>query len=221
SGRFFGRHRASPVLKSRGTIVADLETQQTVEGKLRRKLGGAPTVAHHTALWYFLSPMKKARLLLFVSRARLVTVLLWAVGAAHAQSSVDVGWPNYGNDPGGSRYSALRQIDRSNVTQLRVAWTYRTGALGHQEELDRKAAFEATPILIAGKLFLSTPYDHVIALNPHTGAKLWEFDPQLELPYGGSEVTSRGVSAWQDSSAKARQPCALRIFIGTIDAHLI
>ena len=87
--------------------------------------------------------------------------------------------------------------------------------------LGHKAAFEATPILIDGVLFLSTPYDHVFALNAATGDKLWEFDPKLELPYGASEVTSRGVSAWRDPSAKPHQPCALRIFIGTLDARLI
>src|SRR5437879_13351343 len=52
-------------------------------------------------------------------------------------------------------------------------------------------------------------------------AKLWEFDPKLELPYGASEVTSRGVSAWRDAHAKAGASCALRIFIGTLDARLI
>ena len=138
-----------------------------------------------------------------------------------AQTKPDAGWPTYSNDPGGTRYSPAAQIDRSNVTQLKVAWTYRTGALPHDEDLDKKAAFEATPILVDGKLFLSTPYDHVIALNPETGAKLWEFDPKLELPYGASEVTSRGVSAWREPRAKAGQPCALRIFIGTLDARLI
>jgi quinoprotein glucose dehydrogenase len=75
--------------------------------------------------------------------------------------------------------------------------------------------------LIEGKLFLSTPYDHVIALSAVTGAKLWEFDPKLEHPYGFSEVTSRGVSAWRDASAKSGKPCALRILIGTLDARLI
>jgi quinoprotein glucose dehydrogenase len=138
-----------------------------------------------------------------------------------AQSTPDTGWANYGNDPGGTRYSPAKQIDRGNVTQLQVAWTYRTGALPYDEELDKKAAFEATPILIDGKLFLSTPYDHVIALNPVSGAKLWEFDPRLEHPYGFSEVTSRGVSAWHDGSAKTGKACALRIFIGTLDARLI
>ncbi len=89
------------------------------------------------------------------------------------------------------------------MAQLQVAWTYRTGALPYDEELDKKAAFEATPILIDGKLFLSTPYDHVIALNAVSGVKIWEFDPKLEHPYGFSEVTSRGVSAWREPSAKA------------------
>src|SRR5882757_168132 len=146
---------------------------------------------------------------------------LWLASNSLAQGKPDVGLPNYGNDGSGTRYSTAAQIDRSNVAQLKTAWTYRTGALPHDQELDKKAAFEATPILVDGKLFLSTPYDHVIALNPETGTKLWEFDPQLELPYGSSEVTSRGVSAWREPRAKAGKPCALRIFIGTLDARLI
>ncbi len=147
--------------------------------------------------------------------------VLALASAARGQSAADTGWPNYGNDAGGSRYSALTQIDRSNVTQLRVAWTYRTGALDVKTELNQKAAFEATPILVDGKLFLSTPYDHVIALDPRSGEKLWEFDPELDLSHGYSEVTSRGVSAWRDGTAKAGQACALRIFVGTLDARLI
>jgi quinoprotein glucose dehydrogenase len=151
----------------------------------------------------------------------LLSLLLFSPALVRAQRAPDAGWPNYGNDPGGTRYSPARQIDRGNVAQLRVAWTYRTGALPYDEELDKKAAFEATPILVDGKLFLSTPYDHVMALNAVSGVKLWEFDPQLEHPYGFSEVTSRGVSAWRDASVKAGIVCALRIFVGTLDARLI
>jgi len=147
--------------------------------------------------------------------------LLSLPALAAAQTAPDAGWANYGNDPGGTRYSPARQIDRGNVAQLKVAWTYRTGALPYDEELDKKAAFEATPILVDEKLFLSTPYDHVIALNAVSGLKIWEFDPKLEHPHGFSEVTSRGVSAWRDTSAKAGKICALRIFIGTLDARLI
>jgi quinoprotein glucose dehydrogenase len=151
----------------------------------------------------------------------LLSFLLLFPMMAKAQSAPEAGWPNYGNDAGGTRYSPARQIDRGNVAQLRVAWTYRTGALPFDEDLDKKAAFEATPILVEGRLFLSTPYDHVIALNAVTGVKIWEFDPKLEHPYGFSEVTSRGVSAWRDSAAKAGKTCALRIIIGTLDARLI
>ncbi|HXJ03787.1 MAG TPA: pyrroloquinoline quinone-dependent dehydrogenase [Candidatus Acidoferrum sp.] len=151
----------------------------------------------------------------------LLSILLILPARMGAQSATDFGWSSYGQDAGGTRYSAAKQIDRGNVAQLKVAWTYRTGALGHEEELDKKAAFEATPILVDGKLFLSTPYDHVIALNAVTGERIWEFDPKLELPYGSSEVTSRGVSAWTDAAAKTGKACALRIFVGTLDARLM
>jgi len=155
------------------------------------------------------------------ARTALLSLLLFSPALVRAQTTPDAGWPNYGNDPGGTRYSPAKQIDRGNVAQLQVAWTYRTGALPYDEELDKKAAFEATPILVDGKLFLSTPYDHVMALNAVSGVRLWEFDPKLEHPYGFSEVTSRGVSAWRDASVKAGKACALRIFIGTLDARLI
>ena len=145
-------------------------------------------------------------------------LLCWNQGVL-AQS--DAGWPNYGNDPGGSRYSAARQIDRTNVAKLQLAWTYRTGALEQQTDLIQKAAFETTPILVENQLFLSTPYNHVIALNPETGARLWEYDPHVDLSHRYSEVSSRGVSAWIDSKAKSGAPCRLRIFIGTLDGRLI
>jgi quinoprotein glucose dehydrogenase len=136
-------------------------------------------------------------------------------------SSADSGWANYGHDPGGTRYSPATQINRDNVGQLKVAWTYRTGALDQVDnDLKEHAAFEATPILVEGKLYLSTPFDHVIALEPETGKKIWEYDPKLNT-HGFSETTSRGVSAWRDSAAKAGQPRQLRIFIGTLDARLI
>jgi quinoprotein glucose dehydrogenase len=147
--------------------------------------------------------------------------LLLLSGQSPAQSPPDTGWPHYGNDPGGARYSSLTQINRGNVAQLRVAWTFRTGALLNETYLNRRAAFESTPLLVEGKLFLSTPYDHVIALDPQSGNKLWEHDPGIDLSHGYAVVTSRGVAAWRDTAARPDTPCALRIFIGTIDARLI
>jgi quinoprotein glucose dehydrogenase len=165
--------------------------------------------------------MNTSKLICWIWWVLLGIAMLGMDCTAHAQSAPDAGWPNYGNDAGGARYSTASQINRENVAQLKLAWTYRTGAMDVDTELNHKAAFEATPILVDGKLFLSTPYDHVIALNPVSGKKIWEFDPKLDLTHGYSEVTSRGVSAWRDPAAKPGAPCALRIFVGTLDARLI
>ena len=147
--------------------------------------------------------------------------LPWLGPIVHAQGASDLGWPRYSGGPGGERYSPLAQIDRENVARLAVAWTYRTGALDLKTDLNAKAAFETTPILAGGKLFLSTPYAHVIALDPASGERIWEFDPKLDVSHGYAEVTSRGVAVWQDAGARAGQPCALRAFVGTLDARLI
>src|SRR5215475_14054131 len=92
-----------------------------------------------------------ALFLIFVS---CVSAMPWARSCA--LTAQDTGWPTYGSDPGGSRYSAESQINRSNVNGLKVAWNYRTGANERPTGLMRKAAFEATPILVDGKILLST-----------------------------------------------------------------
>lgn len=138
-----------------------------------------------------------------------------------ALTAADNGWSAYGGDAGGTRYSSLKQITRENVTKLRPVWTYHTGALQPVTELNEKAAFEATPILVEGMLYLTTPFNRVIALDPASGAEKWSYDPQVDRSHDYSEVTSRGVSAWNDARAAEGAPCKLRIFEGTIDARLI
>ena len=154
-------------------------------------------------------------------RMRFSATLLLLARAACAQPIADGEWPAYGRDPGGSRYSPLRDINRANVSSLRVVWTYHTGALQPETKLNRKAAFEATPILFEGTLYLSTPYDQVIALDPATGAERWKYDPGIDRKASYSEVTSRGVSGWTDPAGKTNRVCHSRIFIGTIGARLI
>lgn len=128
-------------------------------------------------------------------------------------------WPAYGRDAGGSRFSPLDQINRANVGQLKIAWTYRTGAEEVKAAGARNAAFEATPILVDGTLYLTTPYSRVIALDPATGAERWTFDTQAPLDRRYSEMTSRGVSAWPAATDKKK--AARRIFVATLDARLI
>lgn len=149
----------------------------------------------------------------------LALVLFFGIGVAYGIENGD--WPTYGRDPGGTRYSPLKQINSGNVSKLKVAWTYHTHALEPQSDLNHKAAFEATPILFEGSLYMSTPFDQVMALDAATGAEKWKYDPDIDRRSGYSEVTSRGVSAWSDPNAAPGTACRARIFIGTIDARLI
>ena len=131
-------------------------------------------------------------------------------------------WPSYGNDVGGTRYSPLAQIGRGNVGRLRVAWTYRTGEVGGVSPGGFGfIAFEATPLMIDGTLFLSTPYNRVIALDPETGRERWRYDPDIDRTRHFAILTSRGVSTWLDPAPRADGGCRRRIFVGTVDARLI
>jgi quinoprotein glucose dehydrogenase len=133
----------------------------------------------------------------------------------------DEGWSAYGADAGGSRFAAFTQITRETVSQLEQAWTYRTGELGQKFARADKLSFEATPIFVRDTLYLSTPTNIVIALDPATGRERWRFDPRIPRATRYSEATSRGVSSWIDTQAVPNSPCSHRIFVGTLDARLI
>lgn len=128
-------------------------------------------------------------------------------------------WSSYGKDAGGTKYSPLARINLKNVSKLKLAWAYRTGEVDSRSALRKKAAFEATPILIDKTLYLTTPYNRLIALDPATGAEKWTYDPQVDLSKRYSEITSRGVAAWSGAGADGTR--RRRIFFGTIDARLI
>src|SRR5262249_55855997 len=133
----------------------------------------------------------------------LVLTALLLAGCPHAvrRDSIEMGeWPSYGNDVGGTRYSPLTQIDRGNVTTLRIAWTYRTGEVGGVAPYAH-TAFEATPIMVDGTLFLSTPYNRVIALDPETGGGGWSSDPQGDRTRRLARRASPGVRASVQSRA--------------------
>ena len=130
-------------------------------------------------------------------------------------------WPHYGGDAGGSRYSPLAQIDRSNVAELRVAWEYHTGDVSDGSGNRRKSEFEATPIVAGGTMYLTTPFNRVVALDPETGREKWTFDPKIDLHAPYSEgLVNRGVALWSDAGKAEGEVCRRRIFLATIDARL-
>jgi quinoprotein glucose dehydrogenase len=150
-----------------------------------------------------------------------MTLTVQAAPPGRQGDDADSDWGSYGGDPEGTRYSEVARIDRNNVRNLQVAWTYRTGEMGEGFARADKLAFEATPILVHDTLFLSTPTDIVIALDPATGKQRWRYDPKIPRDLRYSEATSRGVASWIDPDAAPGSVCAHRILIGTLDARLI
>src|SRR5271155_5615399 len=103
--------------------------------------------------------------------------------AAHAQKQ-SIDWPVDGGQLAGDHYSTLSQINRRNVSQLRVAWTYDTGEQG---------GVQTSPIIVGGVLYAYTPSQKVIALDAATGKLLWKFDSGI----GGTQP-ARGLAYWSE-----------------------
>jgi quinoprotein glucose dehydrogenase len=110
--------------------------------------------------------------------------------ASRAASPADSDWPAYLGDKGRSLYAPLQQINRSNVAQLKVAWTYDTGDKGE---------YQANNLIIAGVLYTVSPTRKVIALDAATGKELWKWDPRSERP-GGANARQRGLVFWQNET---------------------
>jgi quinoprotein glucose dehydrogenase len=121
----------------------------------------------------------------------------------------------------GTHHSPLADITPENVHALDVAWTYRTGDVGDGTASLAGMAFEATPIMVDGSLYLSTPLSRVVALDAETGRERWTFDPGLDRSRRKHGMTtSRGVSTWLDPDRAAGEPCRRRIFLAAYDARL-
>jgi quinoprotein glucose dehydrogenase len=133
----------------------------------------------------------------------LLPLALLAGASAAAQSSPAGEWPAYGRDRGGERYSPLDRIHRGNVARLAPAWEYSTGEAA--VKMSQSVSFEATPLMVGGFLYLSTPLGKVIALEPETGRERWVTDLQVK-PISFGDFTNRGVSVWADPQATAGAP---------------
>jgi quinoprotein glucose dehydrogenase len=130
-------------------------------------------------------------------------------------------WRHYGGDAGGSRHSPLTQINKLNVATLKVAWEYHSGDILDGSGKRPKSAFETTPIVADGTMYLSTPFNRVVALDPENGREKWNFDPKIDLQTPYSEtLINRGVTLWSDPRGSVGDVCHQRIFLATIDARL-
>ncbi|MDG2473153.1 MAG: PQQ-binding-like beta-propeller repeat protein [Pseudomonadales bacterium] len=101
-------------------------------------------------------------------------------------------WRHYGGDPGNSHYSALAQINRSNVADLALAWSYSSAK---QQAISATSELQINPIIVNGILYGRSPQYNVFALHADTGKELWTRPTDTE-PVGLSFM--RGLSYWQD-----------------------
>lgn len=126
----------------------------------------------------------------------------WAVLLFPALATFGQEWHYWGGDAGGTKYSPLAQINRSNVKQLRPVWIFDTGDFSDGTSLPGRSAFETTPLLVDGVLYVSTSFHRLFALDPETGRILWEFDPKFDRSTRVTLYQSRGVAFWQHGADK-------------------
>ena len=136
-----------------------------------------------------------------LARLAVLALLSVSVPATGADRARDQEWPYYGGDAGGQKYSTLADINRSNVAGLGLAWQWHTGEVPLPRFATSPGMFEATPLMVDGVLYFSTPYNRVIALDAGTGREIWSYDPKAyvrgQVP-NGTGFVHRGVAAWRD-----------------------
>ncbi len=110
-------------------------------------------------------------------------------------------WLMYGHDYTNDRYSALDQINTSNVSQLVPRWIFQTGIV---------ASFENTPVVYRGIMYVTTANNHLFALNARTGRMIWRYDHKLGTTIFCCGPVNRGVGLGYGM-----------VYMGTLDAQLV
>jgi glucose dehydrogenase len=144
-----------------------------------------------------------SRRILCVSALACIVSMGGAVRGQTVTASSGQEWHAYGHDAGGNRFSRLKQINRTNVTELQRAWTYQAPAFPGSGVV----AFETTPLMVNDVLYFALPTGQAIALDAETGKQLWVFNPFSGVSQPPNPVPNRGVAYWSEkiSSNPAEQ----------------
>ena len=145
--------------------------------------------------------------------AAITTGALASLTGAKQPASVDAAriiwadpaeWPSHGRGYDEQRYSPLDQISSSNIDQLGLAW---------YADMDTARGQEATPLVIDGRIYITTAWSKAKAYDAATGKLLWEYDPEVPGETAAKaccDVVNRGMAAWGN-----------RLYFGTLDGRLI
>ena len=132
-----------------------------------------------------------------------IAIIAYASRPATAQKK-NIDWPVYGGQLAGDHYSALSQINRANVSRLRVAWKFDTGEQG---------GMQTSPIIVGRVLYACTPSQKIIGLDAATGTLLWKFDSGI----AGTQPL-RGVAYWSEGN-DSRILAGVMNYLYALDAH--
>ena len=136
-------------------------------------------------------------------RTTLLFLLLALGQIAHAGQDYRT-WKDYGGGPDSSHYVDLKQIDKSNVDKLEVAWIYPTGD-------DRSYVFN--PIVVDNVMYVQARNSSLVALDAATGKEIWIHE---NLP----GLAARGIAYWESKDRKDRRLIfAMNNFLQEIDAR--
>lgn len=116
--------------------------------------------------------------------------LLWVTSCTF-RSFEEIDWPIYSGDPMGSKYIESDIINKTNVGKLEIAWTFQTGDMRENPP----TTIECNPIIIDGRMYITSPALKVFALDARKGTELWHFDP---FEGQGSFGENRGITYWSD-----------------------
>src|SRR5260221_5196395 len=137
----------------------------------------------------------------------LSTLGAFLAASALLLAAADVDWPTYGGSPEGTRYSPLKQINRSNVSKLREVWRYDTA--------DGQGASQTQPIVVDGILYGITPKHKTVAIDAATGKRIWQWTSGID-----GTGPNRGLLYWSDPANKdLRILTAVRHFVYALDAR--
>ncbi len=149
------------------------------------------------------------KLLLFLAFGICVAWLSQHTSEAQTKSQYR-DWRQFGGGAENIHYTTLDQINKKNVSQLQVAWTYDSGDQFNGSEI------QCNPIIVDGVLYATTPKLKAIALDAATGKVKWSFDPN-EGNRSFGKMRNRGVTYWADGNDK-RIYFGFRHWLFAIDA---
>src|SRR5580698_10900509 len=115
-------------------------------------------------------PLSSTQFSSLMSMSKCAIALLCCAFTMEPLFAQSLDWPYYGADLYNTRFANIDQINPSNVSQLKPAWTFHTGVLPSAHPA---LQLEMTPLVVHGVMYVTTGIDDVFALNPATGAQVW------------------------------------------------